>query len=312
MSSNTTAPLRCLVLLACVSASSQTLATDLITGPESAVYVVSTTGNGATFSHLLGDASVLAPTWNIAQWANPEPIGADLKVPAGTSWQFSNATTKIAFYHAPNAANQILQHTYELTQNGAAPSFPLACGSEFDLFLQANTGSEITQSGAASPSRFAQSGKIGRLSALALSFGLNIVGEEVANDSCSPTYAGYLISVILNSTTGDALFYQIVLRDSRQLAFNNQLCPGFGTGNVYCYGESIYNVINQPYQRPGSGRTAYSFDFLNPLKAAIRALPAGGDNNPADWYVTGLYLGQIIQGGMMPTSRWDSISLTAY
>jgi hypothetical protein len=280
----------------------------LVTGPESAVYVAPTIYNGS-FTNVLGDQSVATPTWYIAQWSNPQPLTRDILAPAGKDWVAANRTTRIRFYHAPDAGAQIPEHTYELAQTGAAPKFPLHCGTEYDLFLSATSGNiYASPSGAPAASRLAQSGPIGELTVLSMAFGLNIA-EENSQRTCAINYVGYLAAVTLNSTSGLSMFYQVFLRDSRGDLFNNSSCTGYPANGTYCYSASIEYITGQGMQLPSSGRVAYDFNFLHHL---VEAISLTRDPDASHWAVTGLYVGQIMQGGMTPASRWDGIVLRAY
>jgi hypothetical protein len=298
----------CAILALTLLALANAEATILVTGPESAVYVAPTVYNGS-FSNVLGDESVFTPTWYIAQWSNPEPLTHDVLALPGTDWVAANATTRVRFYHATNSGAKILEHTYELSQTGVAPTFPLTCGTEYDLFLSPSSGNIYSSpSGAPSASRFAQSGPIGGLSTLTMRFGLDIASEN-SKRTCAVNYVGYLAAVTLNSSSGLSMFYQVILRDSRGDLFNNSSCTGYPVNGVYCYSASVEYITGQSMQSPSSGRVAYDFNILHQLTQAISLT---SDPNASHWFVTGLYLGQIMQGGMTPTSRWDGIVLLAY
>ena len=58
------------------------------------------------------------------------------------------------------------------------------------------------------------------------------------------------------------------------------------------------------------------FDLLPALLAVVASHHAKRgapnrvlDSDPSHWRVTGLYHGQLIMGGAVPTSRWDAFSL---
>ncbi len=297
---------RALVLLAVATASAQ--ATILVTGPESAIYVAPPVYDGR-FSAFLGDRSIATPTWFVAQWSNPEPLTKSVPEGPGRDWLVSNDTTRIAFYHAPNPAAQIREQTYEIGQSGVAPKHPLRCGMEYDLFLSPNSGGiYATPSGAAAASRFAQSGAIGELRTLRIALGLDITGETLQH-RCSVNYASYVAAVTLNSSAGYSMFYQVILRDSRGELFNNSSCDGYPSNGAYCYSSSIEFITGQAMPTSASGRTFFEIDFLHRLEEVI-ALTTDPDRS--HWFVSGLYVGQLMQGGMRPSSRWDGIVLDAY
>lgn len=299
-----------LIVLAVMSVSFKSWATDLITAPESSLYLAPPTYTG-NYSNILGDNSVPSPNWYIAQWTNPNPLpaGPDFTAFPATDWEVGNDTTNVKFYHAPVSSQGILEHTYELAQNGNAAAHPLTCGKEFDLFLSANNGSTYrTSTGAIAPSRFAGSGPLGSINNLIFRFGLNINYEQNAG-TCSLNYVGYLASVTLSSVNGQSMFYQVYLRTSRGSSVANQGCPGYSDNIHYCYDITIDQLTGQAQQQPQTGRVAYNFNFLPRLNAAIKMT---SDPNLANWHVTGAYVGELLQGGMMVASRWDNITLTAY
>jgi len=284
-------------------------ATDLVTEPESALYLEPAIFNGKVIN-VLGDVSVHSPTWGVQQYGNPEPLpgGQTFTYPAGTDWQVANSTTSVNFYHSPNAALGSVEHTYGLSQNGAAVGHTLPCNTEFDLFL-APLGNFVTPQGSAVAQRFASSGPISKLSELVYKFGLNIT-YEYGLRNCPLNYAGYLVAITLNSTKGPSMFFQIYLRDSRGILPNNTLCPGYPNSQQhYCFDSAISNAVaGMRQQFVGEGRVYYNFNFLSQVIAAIKRT---SDPNIADWSVTGAYMGSLIQGGMTPTSLWDSLVLQA-
>jgi hypothetical protein len=295
-------------LLLCAAAAVPVHATTLVTGPESAIYVAPTVYDGR-FSAVLGDRSVATPTWFVAQWSNPEPLTKSLRASPGRDWTVSNDTTRIGFLHAPNPAMGVREQTYELAQSGVAPKHPLACGTEYDLFLSPNSGGiYATPTGTAAASRFAQSGPIGELTALKITLGLDIA-REVLQHRCAVNYVSYVAAITLNSSAGYSMFYQVVLRDSRGELFDNSSCDGYPANGAYCYSSSIEYVTGQAMPTPGSGRTAVAVDFLRRLEQVIAAT---ADPDRSHWSVSGFYVGQLMQGAMQPSSRWDSILLEAY
>lgn len=306
----------CGAVLATIACLPRAQAGDLVTAPEASVYIAPPQYDGQ-FSNVAGDASVRNPGWHLVQWGNPNPLPGwvNASVGAGASWQFASATTRIAFYATPSGAGSqaILDQTYELAQNGAASAAPLPCGSEFDLFLEANSAAAAYKdpSGAVAAQRFQTSAPLSQLSEVSASFGLDVNYESVAQ-TCPVDYAAYEIAITLNSTRGPAMFFQIFLRDSRGPSADqdNTPCGGYPQGEISCFSTSFDRIAtSQPPQSIYSGRVQYNFNFLARLLAAIGQT---ADTDPADWSITGMYFGNAVAGGAVSTARWDNMKLTAY
>lgn len=284
-------------------------ATDLITEPEDALYVAPPVYNGS-FVNKMGDISVADPTWHVAQWNNPQPFasGQNYSGQVGSDWQFSTHTARVQFYSSGIPGLGILEHTHELAQQGADADYPLPCGKEFDLFLEANTGDYKNLQGKIAAYRFSRSRSLSQLSHATFRFGLTVPYENVSQ-TCALNYVGYLVAAYLSSKSGYSMFYQVFLRDSRGISQNNTPCLGYPAGMSYCFSSTIDQLTGQQMQQVGLTRIAYGFDILPSLAAAIATTP---DPNLSDWQITGTYYGELMQGGMAPVSRWDSMILSAY
>ncbi len=303
----------CCLALACLAGPPVARAGDLMTEPEASVYIAPTQYNGR-FANVAGDVSVRNPSWHLVQWGNPNPLpgGTTYTVGAGSDWQAASTTARMQFYAA--GSSTVLEHTYELAQNGAASAAPLPCGTEFDLFLEATSPSTPYKdmSGSVAAARFQTSAPLSHLSRVSASFGLDVNYETIAA-TCPVNYASYEVAVTLDSTRGAAMFFQIFLRDTRGAGAdqNDTPCGGYPQGPLYCFSTSIDHISGSqtPPQTPYSGRIQYDFDFLPTLLAAIKST---SDADPADWNIGGMYFGNAILGGATDTARWDNMKLTAY
>lgn len=294
---------------------SVSFAGDLITEPESAVYVSPPTYNDQ-FSAVMGDASIKNPSWHVDQWGNQNPLTTgNFAATSGAGWSFASTTMRVQFYSAPSGSgtSAIAEHTYELAENGASSAAPLPCGDEFNMFLEANSGSASYKdlSGHPAAARFQTSAPISSLSAVSFSFGLNVLYENISQ-TCSLNFGAYQVDLTLNSTKGPAMFFQIFLRDTRgsNVDQDNTTCGGYPQGAVYCFSTSLDHISpSQTAPTTTSGRIAYNFNALSNILAAIKLT---SDTNPADWTIEGMYYGSAVDGGANITSRWDGMKLTAY
>jgi hypothetical protein len=113
------------------------------------------------------------------------------------------------------------------------------------------------------------------LATMPVTLGLEIVDERVEQRCANaPNYAAYTLGIVL-TTAGtpapQALYYQVMFRDSRGLAVARRWCPGyeFADTAVFCVDEGLAPIYGQPEPEVGGGRRAYSFDLLARLRAVI-------------------------------------------
>jgi len=296
--------------LACAACSpsgpNETILTD---GPESAIHVASSKSARPAFRGIDGDATVRAPTWYVAQWGIPDDLQGGVRAPRGADWRIDNAHARVNWIDSAR--------TYELAQDGSTGALP--CGQEENLFLAPTTPEDYPGHAVG----LAPSMPLSLLATMPVTLGLEIVDERVEQRCANaPNYAAYTLGIVL-TTAGtpapQALYYQVMFRDSRGLAVARRWCPGyeFADTAVFCVDEGLAPIYGQPEPEVGGGRRAYSFDLLARLRAVIlsshrkqgaprRVL----DGDPSHWRVTGLYYGQIVMGGAVPTSRWDGFSLS--
>jgi hypothetical protein len=296
------------VLAASIVAPAQPAEVVLTDGPEAAVHVVSGAPARNGFIGVDGDASVRSPTWYFAQWGIPRDLPAGVRTPAGADWQVANPYARVAWLAQPRS--------YELAQDG--DSAALACGVEEDLFLAPTTPGDYP--GHAVGLRASR--PLSRLDALVASLGLDIVAERIdARCATSPNYAAYTLGLILSDAAvpePQTLFYQLMFRDSRGTPIDKRWCSGYEDADtpVFCIDDGLATVSGLPPPIVGGGRRAYGLDLLPALLDVIATHHAKRgapdrvlDDDPSHWRVTGLYHGQIVMGGGVPTSRWDAFSL---
>jgi hypothetical protein len=251
-----------------------------------------------TYSGRSGDyVNYPSPYWNLAQWAIPAALTPTYGPSSG--WQTANAYARLQ-YHATEASGT---NVYELAQNGNTTALP--CGTETDLFL--GTGDPSTYSG--SPDGFAESAALSALTAATMSVGMKVVYEQY-NARCPTNYVGYISALILsNSTAHQTLFYQIHLRDSRGVYPNMWWCPGYPSNGSYCVDDDV-RVLGGATVPANNTRVNNTVNVLSRLKQIVATGYSGLDTNPANWRIQNAYFGQVLQGGMIPTSRWYNYSFT--
>jgi hypothetical protein len=280
----------------------------LTDGPESAVHVASSNSVRPAFRGIDGDASVRAPTWYVAQWGIPVDLQGGVRAPKGADWRIGNAHARVKWIAGAR--------TYELAQDASTDALP--CGREENLFLAPTTPEDYPGHAVGlEPSR-----PLSTLAALTMTLGLEIVDERVETRCANaPNYAAYTLGIVLTAEgipEPQALYYQVMFRDTRGMAVAQRWCPGyeFADTSVFCVDDGFAPIFGEPEPAVGGGRRAYRLDLLAPLRAAIASShrKQGAPRRVLDadlshWRVTGLYYGQIVMGGAAPTSRWDGFSL---
>ena len=280
----------------------------LTDGPEAALHVAPRDAALRKFHGVDGDASQKSPTWYFAQWGIPQELPGGVRTNPGTDWQVANPHARVAWFAQPR--------TYELAQNGAIGALP--CGAEANLFLAPTTPGDYPNHAVG----LLPSLPVSQLASLQATFGLDLVYERV-DTRCltAPNYAAYTVAAILTDDAApdpQTLYYQVMLRDSRGGTVVKRWCPGYEDEDspVFCVDDGLSPVYGQPGPVAGGGRRSYALDLLPQLRTVIASRHAKSgaparvlDADASHWRVTGLYYGQIIMGGGVPTSRWDAFSL---
>ena len=281
----------------------------LITRPDAALWLNNVTYTGQVLAKM-GDASVAAPAWIIVQWSNPSPLTAnqDYAAAPNTNWAFSNSSTRVQFYALPDSQQNIIEHTLEFYQNGLNNP----CGNEFDLAASTGTDNQYNDpSGKPIARRMSISAPINQLNTVALLGGVTIPYESaVPTQQCNNNLAGYGFNIVLNSTNGYVLFFQIFVRTSNGAVQNNSPCGGYPNGKNYCFTSNVSALgVELSDQSVSQTRVFYNFNVLPQLRKAIAMTP---DTNLGDWQIRGSYFGQNVLGGASANSRWDSFTIMAF
>lgn len=317
------------LLVPCVSAlmltSAVASATDYLRRVPSAAWL-GWTGNsvGGTMSGPLGlDVPAPGPKWWIAQWNIPASLSTTPTDLGGGSWQVANGYARVKYINDSSSG------VWEFGQNGAG----VPCEKEFDLFLGPVSQGANCPNGPC-PQGFVSyndAPPLSELTVLRMDAGARITYEHIV-ETCTESghyppqdvnFAFYVLAVVFtNATTGQVLFYQVILRDTQGYSYDAGWCPqtqepgGTNPVNNYCVNDSPDLIYATPRLQPFGPRVFYSLDVLPRVQFLISTnhnLPP--ERNPLDtdlshWRPTGFYFGQGLQGGAIPTSQWDSFNFT--
>jgi len=138
--------------------------------------------------------------------------------------------------------------------------------------------------------------------------------QSTSSVECGVNQSGALASLILGSTTGQTLFYQ--------LGLSSECYPGTDTGagcytgyrgEYFFYGSNPYG-IEDPITSYGHGLLnpgdSITMDGIN-IAPRLKALISGGspdgmmDTHPADWHITDMYFGQSAWGNANLETTWS-------
>ncbi|WP_313234023.1 hypothetical protein [Delftia acidovorans] len=283
----------------------------------------------------VGNTTPTKPSWAVVQWSTRDPVYSPgpfrypyKSIPyssfqgSNDLWTLSNSTAAV-IYDKVNAP--WLNGVYTLSLNGVPT---LACGDEYDLLLQPKGPlSSYGPNAAGSPDGIQVSKPLANLSSLSFSGGVEASYEEVQFKCPSTTpfhlnNATYVVGLFLKNThDGKNFFYQIFLRDSR-ITNPTDLgvdLEGFTDGVSIGVNDSIRRISPaSPVLIPNGGRVAYmSVNILPRLGAVLSrgwiVTPAGStftyDNNLNNWRVEGVYIGNMVYGGAIMSSKWDNFNL---
>jgi len=197
------------------------------------------------------------------------------------------------------------------------------CGSspqEFDLFLQPNDPSFVrtNPSGILSASDY-PTGAIPTLEEITdINFqgSVTVVAASRSTSSfdCAVNQSQVIPSLILNSTNGQTIFYQLELglecypgTDPREGCYHGNHGEYFCfVSNPYCIADPITS-FGQNFLNPGDSITMDGINIAPRLRALIRGGSPDGkmDTNPADWKVTDTYVGQSAWGQANLETEWS-------
>lgn len=263
--------------------------------------------------------------WNVLSWgqqsgANWNPF--TITNPSATEELFTSSTLATA-YDPMSITLQSDPASGTWTSTTLVQSATAYCGSspqEFDFFLQPNDPTFVpTNPSGILPASGYPTGSIptlGQITTLDFQGTVTVVAASQSSTSveCPVNQSQVIPSLILSSTTGQTIFYQLELGlECYPGTDPNQGCYHGTLGEYFCFASDPY-CIADPI-------TSYGHDFLNAgdsiamdginLAPRLRALISGGspdgkmDTNPANWRITGMYLGQSGWGNANLETQWS-------
>jgi hypothetical protein len=263
--------------------------------------------------------------WNVLSWG--QQSGAIWKPftitnPSSTVRRYTSSTLKTA-YDPMSVSFQTNPTTGAWTSTTLSQTATTYCGSspqEFDHFLQPNDPTFIpTNPSGILPANSYPGGAIPNLDQItAIEFKgtvkLVTASQSTSSLECGVNQSSTMVSLILSSTGGQTLFYQLLL--------SQECYPGTDTG-VGCYGYPAIEYFffgSNPYGIDDP-ITSYGHNLLNPgdsitmsninIAPRLRDLIKGGspdgkmDTNPADWKITDMYFGQNAWGRANLKTKWS-------
>lgn len=269
------------------------------------VKIIGTPEPGANLG-ISGPANV-PPRWSLAQWSIPKNLAPAVNAPA-SGWTTANGYGRVVFSPTQDGFTNV----YELAQAGNV------CGVERDMFLGA--GSDDLQG-------LQASAPLSEVGSLFASITLQPQYFSTSKD-CQNQYGQYVYSFILSSTGGNGYqpqtwFYQVNV--GRNAPFEKQANPGWCPGyddratQEFCADDDVRN-LNTGHIVFGQKGGVVDFELLPRLKAIIqsnhRKVGAGSsvrlDPELSHWRITSIYLGEILQGKTISTTRWSNPKLDQY
>ncbi len=241
--------------------------------------------------------------------------------PAPVSFATANANARICIHDAGDgtAAVELAQSLIGVTcaHNPAT--------SEFNLFVSPIDGNYPKYSAGILP--LSAEPTLAQMSSLVVSFGAQLTFASVPGGCGGPCgasgdvdYGYFTIGVPLDTST-QTLFFQIQIWDSREgeCGGARYACAAASSWYIdappsYGYSVSIGSIAGSTgCLTTGGSRHAYTIDLLPSILKGLASSgrPAGMDPNPADWRVSGLYVGTGIEGQTAVVSVVDHLSLTA-
>jgi hypothetical protein len=263
--------------------------------------------------------------WNVLSWG--QQFGVNWKPfiitnPSATEELFTSSTLATA-YDPMSVSFQSNPATGAWTSTTLGQTATTYCGSnaqEFDFFLQPNDPSFVqTNPSGILPGSDYPSGGIPTLeetTAIDFQGTVTVVAASQSTSSveCAVNQSQVIPSLILNSTTGQTIFYQLELG----LECYPGTAPGEGCyhgnqGEYFCFVSNPYCIAD--------AITSFGHSFLNQgdsirmdginIAPRLKALISGGspdgmmDTNLADWRLSDMYIGQSAWGRANLETQWS-------
>jgi hypothetical protein len=263
--------------------------------------------------------------WNVLSWGQQSGVNwkpFSITNPSTTEELFTSAT--LATADDPMSVSfQRNPTTGAWTSNTISQTATTYCGSspqEFDFFLQPNDPTFVrTNPSGILPASGYPTGNIPTLEEItALDFQGSVTvvaaSQDTSSFECPVNQSQVIPSLILSSTTGQTIFYQLELGLECYPGTNpGEGCYNGNHGEYFCFVSNPY-CIADPI-------TSYGHSFLNQgdsiamggfnLAPRLKTLISGGspdglmDTNPADWQITDMYFGQSAWGQADLETQWS-------
>jgi hypothetical protein len=259
--------------------------------------------------------------WNVLSWGQqPGVIWKPFSITNPSTSEKLVTSSTLAMAHDPMSVSfQRNPATRTWTSTTLGQTATTYCGSspqEFDFFLQPNDpGFVRTNPSGTLPGSSYPTGGIPTLEEItAINFQgtmtLVAASQSASSVECEVNQSQVIASLILGSTTGQTIFYQLEL--------GLECYPGAGcyTGtrgeyfcgvsNPYCIGDPITS-FGHSLLNPGDSITMDSINIAPRLKALISGGSPDGqmDTHPADWQITDMYFGQSAWGNANLETKWS-------
>ena len=265
------------------------------------------------------------PNWNVLSWGQH----------SGINWQpfaITNPSSTVKLYTTSTLASAYDPMSVSFQSNPAAGTWTSTTlgqtattygGSvpqEFDFFLQPNgPGFVLSNPSGILPAGGYPSGAIptlDQITNIAFQGTITVTGASQSTSSfeCGVNQSQVIPSLILDSTTGQTLFYQLeVALECYPGTAPGEGCVSGPATEFFCQGTEPYCI--------GDPITSYGHSLLNQgdsltmnginLAPRLKALISGGspdglmDTNPADWRLNSMYIGQSGWGRANLETRWS-------
>jgi hypothetical protein len=262
--------------------------------------------------------------WNVLSWGQQEGvIWKPFSITNPSTTEELDTSSTLAMAHDPMSVSfQRNPATGAWTSTTLGQTATTYCGSssspqEFDFFLQPNDQTIFVRTNPSGilPAYSYPTGGIPTLEEItAINFQgtvtLVAASQSTSGFECPVNQSDVIASLILGSTTGQTIFYQLEL--------GLECYPGAGcyTGtrgeyfcgvsNPYCIGDPITS-FGHSFLNPGDSITMDGINIAPRLKALISGGSPDGrmDRNPADWQITDMYVGQSAWGNANLETKWS-------
>jgi|SRR5882672_963247 len=248
----------------------------------------------------IGEVGLLPARWHIAQWGAPVDLAATIDNEGNAfdgDWQtFGDGNNTV------RAHDGILEFVEDT--NDPTPG----CG-EFDLFAEVNDPITYPSAEPGFNTPYSIRSSLADESALWLQASQGIT-EAVQRSRCQPGYdlATTTISlVLLNTSSHQAMFYQVMTYDSRGYYFNGSWFFTGADGHVWGVADTV-DVLGSPSLVPGGTTQLYQLEVGQRINTLIATRPEL-DQDLSHWKVAGIYAGSATNGNARIVSTIGNIAL---